>query len=293
MSRTYFVTKDAEAAVRGPDRALLASFVDKFFVAMVGVDQYTSDDDGIWAIIDPPIPERPDISGNPRARDLMMRLGYSGFSNRITFRIDGHSIPAWYLSLNTAIAAGGPPLQFAARFHAQCEMHAWVDGPNRKWLAGIIRQGRALGMYRPNLGWESVIDLLEGPSRGPVVLSSSFTEGFPSRDLAKGYEYSGDVPPDKDRWYKLSDTQRWRLAMKGLRESNDGLEMHPDTWDDFWFGETDRRYTAFDVVRAAAEVHENRPDSKYGRIWTTESGTSDEPLSSSDKPLTSAPSASS
>lgn len=136
------------------------------------------------------------------------------------------------LQLNTALYMGSNPVKLAARLHGQCEIHAYVEGKNRKWLAEIIRQGRNIGFYREDMGWEEVIALLEESDEGPVVTSYSVCESFPNAHVA---QYP-DVDEDEDAaWYKLSREEQWERALIGLRDSGSGLEMSPDNWDGFCF----------------------------------------------------------
>lgn len=65
------------------------------------------------------------------------------------------------LAANTALVLGSDAVKMAARIHAQCEIHGYFEGKNRKWAADIVRKGRQAGIFRANMGWEEVIDLLE------------------------------------------------------------------------------------------------------------------------------------
>lgn len=82
------------------------------------------------------------------------------------------------LAANTALAIGNEPLRLFSRLHNQCEIHAWVDGKNRKWLADTIAEGLKIGMYRQNMGWEGVVELLKKSNRGAVVSEYSVTDSF-------------------------------------------------------------------------------------------------------------------
>lgn len=57
----------------------------------------------------------------------------------------GHQVRPLTLLLNTAMDGGTEPLRLAARLMGQCEINTWVDGPDRRWLAGVITQGLASG----------------------------------------------------------------------------------------------------------------------------------------------------
>jgi hypothetical protein len=153
--------------------------------------------------------------------------------------VDGERYDCWQLDLNTVLAVGNDALKLCARLHGQCEIHAYVEGPNRAWLADIIRQGVRDGVMRdggygpPNdYGkgqWSELADWLESRSDEPVVCSYSVCDQFPNRAMA-GWEDDAD----NDRWYDLPAEERWRLAMIGLRE--DHPRLTPDGWSTYRFG---------------------------------------------------------
>jgi hypothetical protein len=145
------------------------------------------------------------------------------------------------VALNTALVLGNDPMKLLARLHGQCEIHCYVEGPHRAWLAGIMQRGRASRLYRADQGWEAVIDLLQSRDDGPVVCSYSVTEGFPDRGLVQdaGLWQPAIVEGDEDwdAWYDLPAPDRWRLSLAALREARGGLELTPDTWADFYFND--------------------------------------------------------
>lgn len=168
-------------------------------------------------------------------------------------RIDGFSLLA-----NTALRLGSDPVRLLARLHASCEIHTWVDGPNRKWLGEIIRRGRRDRILRDQVGWEEVVKLLESADDSPVVTSFSVCEQFPNRSAA------GWTPPagqDPDGWYQIPYRDRWDLSVEQLRarERQDTcwLEMRPDNWDTFHFGQP---VTIMDLVEAWAAERRKTPE---------------------------------
>ena len=99
---------------------------------------------------------------------------------------NGHRIDWFTLAL---IAVGGP-LRLSARVHGSCEIHGWVDGPNRAWLADVVEEGLASGVLRYAYqtqyeNWPGVVALLRRTSRPPVVMAYSVTESFPNPYLVK------------------------------------------------------------------------------------------------------------
>lgn len=154
------------------------------------------------------------------------------------FQIDGRSVDEFGLALNTAIVAGSDPVRLLVRLHGQCEIWAWVDGPHRAWMAGLIEQGLSMGVMRRHvqdgwsIGWEKVVDLLRVSSDSPVVTSYSVTNDFPAEEL---------VPEiHEDAWWDLPYAERWDLAMAVLRAESESdpassREMRPDHWASYRF----------------------------------------------------------
>ncbi|WP_433242479.1 hypothetical protein [Actinomadura nitritigenes] len=179
-------------------------------------DRYLSDDDRSWPL-----------------------LAYRGH------RIDGLS-----LLLNTAIAVGSDPVRLLARIDGQCELHCYVEGPNRAWLAGVIDEGldsgviRRVQRYQPppgaapdpapedwpvrDIGWDGVAALLRARDDEPVVLSDSRTTGFPAPH--------GELPEEG----------RWDASMAELRARSETarLELAPGDWARYRF---DHCLTVFDL----------------------------------------------
>jgi len=140
----------------------------------------------------------------------------------------GEPLESFTLLLNTALVLGSDPVCLAARLHGQCEIHAYVEGPRRAWLADVIEAGLDSGVYRLGLravyadgsprepfptGWTAVIGLLRQCSDEPVVTSYSVTDGFPNPDAA-GW-LSDD--PDGEGWYDLAPGEQWARSLAGLR----------------------------------------------------------------------------
>jgi hypothetical protein len=152
------------------------------------------------------------------------------------------------------------PVQLAARLHAQCEIHAWVDGPNRAWLADIIDEGVETGIMRPHpdmddiekTGWQAVTTLLRRTDSEPVVTSYSVCEQFPNSYAStylppwpEGVTEEWDALTEKqqreretlsDAWYDLPGGEQWRMGMEWLRVQRGGLELEPEGFYDFGFG---------------------------------------------------------
>jgi len=62
----------------------------------------------------------------------------TSFNNK--FVVGDVEIDPFCVALNTAIVSGSDPIVLAARLHGQSEIHTYVEGENRAWLADVIRQ---------------------------------------------------------------------------------------------------------------------------------------------------------
>lgn len=159
--------------------------------------------------------------------------------DRPLLQFDSEPISTLSLTLNTALRLGNDAVRLAARLDGQCNIHAWVDGPNRAWLADIIQGGLDAGVLRtrsgyhegPDLhwldpGWAGVIELLRARDDEPVVTSYSVADQFPN---------PGEDAVADDTWDDLDAAEHWRLGMRWLRASPKKLEMKPDDWASYTF----------------------------------------------------------
>lgn len=208
MSTVYFNSPSDSAELRGAERAHFGGLVSSIGLAALGVSDMFGGDDIVAAVV-PPVRD-------PRFLATMLRANESETSLRFP---DGSLHNVWHLSLNACLAVGGEPLRFAARLHAQCEVHGWIAAEDRAWLAGVIEDGRASGLYRAGVGWEQIVEFLRARSDEPVVLSYSVCDGFPNPGVADA--------EDSDAWYELPREERWATAWAKLR-GRDDLRIKPD-----------------------------------------------------------------
>lgn len=255
MSRVYFHSPSGEAELRGSERAYAASICGEM---------------GLWALkheIDPFRGDSPLLAWVPpgcylrlmkkeafaRAFQDWFMAGLSGayLANPET----GDQYPTFRLALNTAVAAGSDPVRLLARIHGSCEIHCYVEGPDRAWLAAIMEVGLRDNVFRTDQGWESVIEFLGGRDDEPVVMSYSVTEGFPDAHVCvdAGLATLPDGPSEeRDEWFETwgeqSSEDQWTQALEALRLLNETwvLRLDPATFAEhrFWGGES-----AFDIAR--------------------------------------------
>jgi hypothetical protein len=270
MSRVYFHSPSGTAELLGSERAWMGALVNDLAIGLLNLDWHADD---VADLI------RPDMSRPPSNRyhhtfpswrqtfETSLKVGIQD-----PFVWRDRPINAFSLFLNTALAAGSDAIKLAARLHGQCEIHTWVDGPNRAWLADIIIAGVDSGVFRVGAGWDKVALLLLSRDDEPVVTSYSVGEGFPNRWGAEwvppelpddwrpeGIEADewaamGDDERDgcrqgytDDSWYDLDDAEQWRLAMVALRKQPGLLELTPTNWNTFRFR---HKLTVFDLLAA-------------------------------------------
>lgn len=147
--------------------------------------------------------------------------------------------------LNEALARDDDAWRFVARIHGQCEIHAYVEGQDRAWLAGIIERGLASGLLRgiemtgtreARSGWPAVIALLRERDDDPVVTSYSVCEGFPNLTIVREEgTWQPTIPSfdPEDEWYALPTEEQWATALAALRQRQahgSRLRLWPEDW---------------------------------------------------------------
>lgn len=293
MSRVYFHSPSGTAELLGAERAHAGLTAQR--IALGAVDAFHNHE-RLRELINPAHDmARADTSGE------MIRWAF-WFDQALTVNdaslplltYRGHPIDAFSLILNTAIAVGSDPVKVLARIHGQCELHGYIEGPNRAWLADLIDQGLADGVMRRTLrgrplGWDDVTAFLRARNDEPVVMSDSSGDMFPNEDVAEWRPPAGtDLRPDwaaedPDEWAALDETERaeweqtraldlwaelpkderWDLAMTGLRARSERgalLEMKPDGWAAYRFGHS---LTIFDLY---ADDYQARLDEAIGAV---------------------------
>lgn len=151
-----------------------------------------------------------DVRDNRFDKALGYRLNTIGFSGTALFAWKGVEINTRQLLLNTVLATGSDPLRLAVKIKWQHEIHGYLMGFHRKWMADLIEEGLEEHLYHRDLGWEELVAKLREVNDGPVVTSSSKTDPFPNPHAAGWQGTPGE-------WEILSDDKRWTLAVKGLK----------------------------------------------------------------------------
>ncbi|MFV2172310.1 hypothetical protein ACFHW2_11990 [Actinomadura sp. LOL_016] len=231
MSRVYFHSPSGTAELLGPERAHAATVVQH--VALGALDAF-GNRDRLRELLNPEHHmARMDTTGAmiTWAHRFETALRTDDASCPLLMH-QGRGIDAGDLIANTAMAAGSDPVKFLARLHYQCELHGYVEGPNRAWLADIIDQGLDDGILRRTLryqpppgdpradwparalGWDDVLALLRARDDEPVVMSDNSGPGFPNENAAGWEPPAGtDLRPGwadeaPGEWAALDETAR-------------------------------------------------------------------------------------
>jgi hypothetical protein len=183
-------------------------------------------------------------------------------------KINDHIWDPFDLQLNTIVDIGSDSLIFVARVHAQCEIHGYVMGNNREWLANIIEKGLDTKILREETqgygkGWRDVIELLKKDSETPVVMDYSVTESFPHAPPTEFECICSEEAENNEEdcphcgYYidfdELSYKKQWEKSFKWLRECSESLEMKPENWSEMGFGDGK---TVFDLIKVLENLYQ-------------------------------------
>lgn len=249
MSRVYFHTQhEGEVELRGAERAQMSYLVREIAQSMI--PNYS--DKQVLAAIRPElrkqfgrtsyraaglltfqdIPVTPYLAEHGPLVDLdRLKTSFSVDSGSAgIFQHDGRPLESFALALNTTLVLGSDPMCLMARLHGQCEIHAYVEGSNRAWMAEIIQQGLDAKLYRAEMGWEGVQELLRKGNEHPVVTSYSVCDSFPNEAEADWETPLVNGEPDEGAWYAVPHGWQWEMALAGLRGRPDDLrEISPES----------------------------------------------------------------
>lgn len=230
MSVIYFHTPGGTAKVRGSERALAQQFADHALH---------------FALRLPEGSVRPHPIEKLLTEKARMYLESVTLSELVTLsgEIGEHLVvkesrplDLWTVGLNTGLVLGSPAMKLLLRVHGTCEIHSFIQGHNRKWLAELISVGLTQRVLSVDAGWPALQELCLQSAFEPMVLSYSVCDQFPNRHMA--LRGSWQLEPDDqegERWYSLSTKERWRTAWDGLQRQPGNLEWNPERWDLFRF----------------------------------------------------------
>lgn len=252
MSRVSFHTKTKTAEIGGAERGWWGHLCWRMTSGVLDIADNVDDEIArrLWSLV----PEQHYLKATPpRGRvpaHLLLTAIHVGHGRDSAIRYKGHDVDTFGLQLNTALAAGSDAVKLAARLHGSCEIHCWVDGHNREWLASIIERGVSDGVLRKNfphsnhVGYEDVLRLLRHPEHpGPIATSYSVSESFPGVHLIE----PGATDERREQLYEMPTGERWDLSMAAIRAQRGrvGAELCPETWDGFRFT---HKLSAFDLI---------------------------------------------
>jgi hypothetical protein len=230
MSRIYFHSPSDTVEVWGRERASMNLYISDLFILALGISDYASTDDPITRIVEP---THYSLRDSRFPHSLKTALGVA--SSGTVLVVDGTPVDVFSAQLNTALDVGSDVVKLCARIHGQCEIHAYVEGAHRQWLADIVEEGLQVGIFRPDMGWNGVASFLRARSDEPVVTSYSVCDQFPNPHVAEWKPPVQDREENWDAWYELPEETRWKLAMDGLRTES-SLEMNPASLGSIRFG---------------------------------------------------------
>jgi hypothetical protein len=234
MSRIYFHSPSDTEEIYGRERAWMGCFLEDLARGLT-VSRFNCTDLARFLPKDAwPLNELNEANGSAVRFAGALELWMRGGAPSESWVVGGQRYDCWQMTLNTCMAVGNDATKLCARLHGQCEIHAYVEGPNRAWLAGVVREGIRCGLMRDGGNekergqWSRLADWLEQRKDEPVVTSYSVCEGFPNPGVA------GNV--DEDGWHATPPQSRWDTAMARLRENDGGLEIKPEDWAEYRFG---------------------------------------------------------
>lgn len=216
MSRVYFHSLDGQSELRGSERAYAGWLTNNLGIAALDLQ---NNEAVLLRALRPAIREG-------RFLDLMLRV--DGHRHQFVCP-DGTEENAWTVILNTCVDMGSEALCLLARVHGQCEIHCFVEGEDRAWLAGVIQRGRDVGILRAKQGWEEVAAHLLRSAEYPVVMSYSVCDQFPNRKVV-------ETNDEWDAWAARTTEEQWSLCMEKIREPGRHLRIGPNTLTTVGFG---------------------------------------------------------
>lgn len=152
--------------------------------------------------------------------------------------------PFSILAMNACLRLRSEVLTLLVRIHGQCEVHCWIEGANRAWIAGLIEQALQCNLFRQGVWWDEVVAFLRANDTEPVFLSYSGASTWPSFHLARqAYQVT------EEAWDQLPPAERWKMAEAALRHESAqevadpdapmSRELRPLNWHQYLFAEVE------------------------------------------------------
>lgn len=227
MSSIAFHTAFGSVRVSGRERAMMGAICNRFRAAQTGDFKF---DDMAWlAGVTRPghylhtaaagLDENDYTARRRLADSFSTYLDVGDMGGESAIVLNGQPVDPFDLALNSAVSWGNGAVRLAAKLHAQCEIHAYCENEDRVWLADLIDEAVACGVFRPDPwgydGWAAVADFLRCSPEGPVVTSYSVCDPFPNPSFAPAAVDMGDDP--WEAWSAIPEREQWDLGMAKLR----------------------------------------------------------------------------
>ncbi len=237
MGKILFHSPESRVEVQSCERARMGAKIASWFYSSLDVPRFPKSDNPFFDLIPKGCylaNQLQDVVGSWLNFECSLKVWLA--VGEAYFEIGGYKVDVFGMQLNTAYLMGSDAVKLMTRLHGQCELHCYVEGQNREWLAGIIEKGLKTSVYSQGQGWESVIGLLRNGSKSTVVTSFSVCDEFPNPVIANFQPCTNEFGErDWDAWYSLQPHVRWEKGLEGLRRSKAWLELSPETWDSFYF----------------------------------------------------------
>jgi len=251
MSRIYFHTSAETVEVYGTERAHIGRLCTSLAAGVFDMLSWERKN----ALMPRDRRDTGDKLGIANRVDEKFRVFLGVFSER--HFSDGSEVFA--VVLNTVLRLGSPAMALAARIHGQCELHGYVEPEDGEFIAELIEQGLATGVFREFLprdgvptehrsGWRDAARLLRA---GEVVVTSySVSDTFPNAGICANAGLWTPDDDDWDAWYELGASERWAMALEAVR-GTPGLRWEREGWNQFYFRGGG---SALDYINAGAYV---------------------------------------
>lgn len=286
MSSIWFNFADGTRFdVSGSERAHFGILAEDFSKGLLGLAlDYTPSNlfDQVGPFLNP---EHPVASVPPHTVEWDQAMAYAlttmGFrTGPPVFIWRGQEIQMASLIWNTVLAAGSDPLRLGVKIHCTCEGHGYLMGFHRKWFADVIEEGLEEGLYRKGYrryknplhdlaringkpvpedaeettvsqGWPELVAKLREENVGPVVMSFSGGDGFPSAFIGawmppwpEGVPRHWDSLTEdqqverstrSDEWHDQSFDKQWAISVRGLKAEEKNRPIEPKTLRSYRF----------------------------------------------------------